>query len=410
MEWVKTTAKTLPEAIDLALDNLGVDESEAEIVVLEEPRQGLFGRMRGTARVEARVKPKAIRPKTERNRNRKGRGEGGRNKGGGQGRNRNRSNNRSGNRSGNDKGGRNDDARRQDRGEKGRDDKNENQGAKAGNRGGGGRGPNSGGENTDGGNKSGNQSKGRRSRGRGNRDGENADRENRNQGGSDRGNKRSTTAKNEEAKPKEEAPVEDVAEHLESFLRGLTDAFGFESDVSVDSSEQDVLVGRIEGQYGLLVGPKGRTLDAIQELARISCQRTVPSSIRIKVDVGGYRQQRIEALTAFAQKAADSAVEGGNEVALEPMSPADRKAIHDALSEDGRVETRSVGTEPRRKVLVVPLETADDEPETEELNGHAEESIDEQGDGSADNGGQAEGAEAEDAETEEMASAVEGEE
>ena len=71
MEWVKTTAKTLPEAIDLALDNLGVDESEAEIVVVEEPRQGLFGRMRGTARVEARVKPKAIRPKNERSRNRK---------------------------------------------------------------------------------------------------------------------------------------------------------------------------------------------------------------------------------------------------------------------------------------------------------------------------------------------------
>ena len=75
MEWVTTTAKTLPEAIDLALDNLGVDESEAEIVVLEEPSKGLFGRVRGTARVEARVKPKAIRPKTERGRNRRGRGD-----------------------------------------------------------------------------------------------------------------------------------------------------------------------------------------------------------------------------------------------------------------------------------------------------------------------------------------------
>ena len=76
MEWVNITAKSLPEAIDLALDNLGVDESEAEIEILEEPRQGLFGRQRGNARIRARVKPKGTRPKVERGRVRKRRGEG----------------------------------------------------------------------------------------------------------------------------------------------------------------------------------------------------------------------------------------------------------------------------------------------------------------------------------------------
>ncbi|MGI9595876.1 MAG: RNA-binding cell elongation regulator Jag/EloR, partial [Acidimicrobiales bacterium] len=358
MEWVKTTAKTLPEAIDLALDNLGVDESEAEIVVLEEPRQGLFGRMRGTARVEARVKPKAIRPKTERNRNRRNRSEGGKGKGDrGKNRSRNRSGGQSGNRnsgnreskSGNNRGGQGDERQRND-------DRSRQ----------GGRGQQSKDRSEDQGNRSSGSGGNRGRDGGGGRGGSGSGRERAERDGGQRRSKGRSDNKDNETKPKEETPVEEVAAHLQTFLSGLTEAFGFDSDVSVDSSEEDVLVGRIEGQHGLLVGPKGRTLDAVQELARISCQRTVPSSIRIKVDVGGYRQQRVEALTTFARKAADSAVADSAEVALEPMSAADRKAIHDALSEDGRVETRSVGTEPRRKVLVVPLAEPEADADAEE--------------------------------------------
>lgn len=332
MEWVKTTAKTLPEAIDLALDNLGVDESEAEIVVLEEPRQGLFGRMRGTARVEARVKPKAIRPKTERNRNRRSKSEGGSRSKGGNDRGKNRSRNRSAGQSGNRNSG-NRDGGRSDQGGRSGSDKDRTDDRETSSRG------------------SGEGSRSRNS-GRG-ASGGNKDRSR--QDGDQQRSKGRNNNRDNDTKPKEETPVEEVAAHLQTFLSGLTEAFGFDSEVTVDSSEPDVLVGRIEGQHGLLVGPKGRTLDAVQELARISCQRTVPSSIRIKVDVGGYRQQRVEALGAFARKAADTAVETGDEVALEPMSAADRKAIHDAISDDDRVETRSVGTEPRRKVLVVPV-------------------------------------------------------
>lgn len=352
MEWVKTTAKTLPEAIDLALDNLGVDESEAEIVVLEEPRQGLFGRMRGTARVEARVKPKPIRPKTERNRNRRSRSEGGSK--GGNDRNRNRNRNRGG----------------------------KGQGGQGG-QGGGNR--NSGNRNDGGGNDNRQSSKGNggdrnrqdadaegqdgQAQGQKKSSGRNRSRQGGAGGGRDQGGRngqQGSKGRNrdnaQDTKPKEDTPVEEVAAHLQTFLSDLTEAFGLDSDVTVDSSEADILVGKIEGQHGLLVGPKGRTLDAVQELARISCQRTVPSSVRIKVDVGGYRAKRVEALQEFARKAADNAAEGQTEVALEPMSPADRKAIHDALTDDDRVETRSVGAEPRRKVLVVPVynEDADD--------------------------------------------------
>jgi spoIIIJ-associated protein len=66
MEWVETVAKTLAEAREIALDRLGVGEDDAEFEVLEEPKPGLFGRVRGEARVRARVRPTAVRPKQDR--------------------------------------------------------------------------------------------------------------------------------------------------------------------------------------------------------------------------------------------------------------------------------------------------------------------------------------------------------
>ena len=74
MEWVETTGDTLEEAKNLALDQLGVAEDDAEFEIIEEPRPGLFGRTRGEARVRARVRPTTPRGKTER-RDRNGRGE-----------------------------------------------------------------------------------------------------------------------------------------------------------------------------------------------------------------------------------------------------------------------------------------------------------------------------------------------
>src|SRR5687767_9053705 len=66
MEWVETTGKTIEEALDAALDQLGVDESDAEYEVVEEPKVGLFGRLRGEARIRARVRPTRPRPKDDR--------------------------------------------------------------------------------------------------------------------------------------------------------------------------------------------------------------------------------------------------------------------------------------------------------------------------------------------------------
>ncbi len=328
MEWVNITAKSLPEAIDLALDNLGVDEAEAEIEVLEEPRQGLFGRTRGNARVKARVKPKASRPKVERGRNRKRRDSGG-------------DSNRDRSSGGNNRGGKNRSNDRGNRGKDAKDGRDQNDGAKNGEKSsarqpakGDGRGSGGGGRK---------QSSGKK-----------------NEGGRSERSDRQGKARQEQPAA-EEATMEEVSAHLETFLSGLTDAFGFEGPVSINSDDDNGLIGMVEGRHGLMVGPKGRTLDAIQELARVSAQRSTPSSIRIKIDVGGYREMRKEALQGFAAEAAAAALADGKERSLEPMTSADRKIVHDALGEIDGVETRSAGTEPRRRVVVVPVSTAADD-------------------------------------------------
>lgn len=277
MEWIETTAKSVQEAKEQALDKLGVDEAEAEFELLEEPKAGLFGRVRGQARIRARVVPKSPRAKAERN------------------------------------------DRRRTKGRK------NGEGADAG------------------------------------QSGEHAE--------SDSAEAsapfsvkpvEAAPARKRTPKPTEESNVEDVQANVEGFLRGLTTAFGIDATVSSVVTD-DVLDAQIAGKHGLLLGPKGRTLEAIQELTRVSAQRSAPSSTRIRVDVGGYREARREALIAFAATAAQRAIEEQIEVALEPMNAADRKIIHDSLGEVAGVSTRSAGNEPRRRVVVVPDRGADDD-------------------------------------------------
>lgn len=103
MQWVETTGRTIDEAKENALTQLGIADDEAEFEILEEPSTGLFGRTRGEARIRARVKPTTPRSKTDR-RDRRGRGEGGRGEGG-RGEGRGRSNGRSGGGNRSDRGG-----------------------------------------------------------------------------------------------------------------------------------------------------------------------------------------------------------------------------------------------------------------------------------------------------------------
>ena len=291
MEWVETTGRSVEEAKDAALDQLGVDEADAEFEVVADARSGLFGRLRQEARVRARVRPTTPPPKVER-RDRKRRSGGGRDREQGQGREREK----------------------------------EREKARAGGGGGGGRG-------------------GGRGRGRAA------------SAGADASPSREPAAVSDDAPDEdvEPATVAEVGEAASGFVRGLVEAFGAEATTSVAELDEETLEVRVEGaDLGLLVGPKGATLSAVQELTRTVTSRLEPGgrNVRVHVDVAGYRARRREALERFTRQVAETVLESGQATAMEPMNAADRKVIHDAANAIDGIRTTSEGEDPRRRVVL----------------------------------------------------------
>jgi spoIIIJ-associated protein len=155
----------------------------------------------------------------------------------------------------------------------------------------------------------------------------------------------------------EDVPMEQQAEVARVFLDGLVERFGASATVEVRPIDEDTVELAVVGDdLGLLIGPKGNTLAAVQELARTVVQRkTGGRNGRLLVDVGGYRQARREALERFTRQVADEVKASGRARGLEPMSPADRKVVHDTVNDIDGVETTSEGEEPRRRVVIVPV-------------------------------------------------------
>lgn len=297
MEWVETTGKDVEEAKERALDELGVDAEEAEFEVLEDAKAGLFGLVRKEARVRARVRPTTPRPKVERRRSR------GRN-GGGRG--------------------------QRDGGGAGSPERESAAAERTTRTEGGAERPSGGGS---------------RRKGKGKQTASGA-----------QSGRRDTT---DEAKdePMDEVSVDQQVEVIEEFLDGLVEAFGLEAEISNERLEEEIVEIQVEGDdLGLLIGPKGQTLAAIGELGRTVAQRRLPGPHqgRVRLDVAGYRKRRAEALTRFALQVADDVKETGVPKVLEPMSPVDRKVVHDALTDVDGVRTASEGEDNRRRVVVLP--------------------------------------------------------
>jgi spoIIIJ-associated protein len=272
MEWVTTSGRSVEEATEAALDQLGVAADEADIEVLEEPKSGLFGRTRGEAKVRGRVRPTEVRPKRD---NRRSRG----NKSGGQ--------------------------QRRDR------------------------------QATDSpsGDKPANSRK----------------------NGGQRNNRNSKGDKPMNDAPRDPVDPAAVGEAAETFRSGLATAFGVEASVTVQQEDTEIEVAMNGSDLGLLVGPGGRTLTAVQDLVRVAAQRRLGDhDTHLRLDIAGYRERRKASLEAFARKIASQVRESGKALAIEPMASPDRKVIHDVLSTEEGVTTASQGEDPNRRVIVSP--------------------------------------------------------
>ena len=291
MQWVETTGRTIEDAKEAALDQLGIDESEAEFEVLEEPKTGLFGRVRADARVRARVAPKSPRPKQERR------------------------------------------PRRQRPRADGRPAEKAAPSGENGSR------PSAPARPRD-------QGDDRPPRSR------NRPRPN---GGSPARTQQEGSQMTDEV-----VPVGAQADIVTEFLEGLLVAMGAVGTVRRTQVDDETIELSVEGDdLGLLIGPKGQTLTAVHELSRTVLQRraTGRHEGRVRVDIGGYRQRRQEALARFVQGQAALVVAEGTARALEPMNAADRKVVHDTVNEIAGVGTVSEGADPDRRVVLVPEAT-----------------------------------------------------
>jgi spoIIIJ-associated protein len=319
VEWVEVAGKTIAEATELALDQLGVAVADAEVIVITEPKTGLFGRMRVEARVRARVRPVGARPKRERSRDRNRNTKAGQGSGG------------SGTRPG--------------------PPRTESRAPANGSSEGSGTGTSR-------------SARRRRNRSRTGSNGSSASNQSEARAaerpGSSTGSAEKSTQRIKE--PKETVAMAEgmtLAEQGEvgrAFLAGLLSEYGVSASVETRLlDDETVEIAALGEDLGLLVGPRGSTLSALQDVTRAVVQRQCPSRTdRILVDVAGYREKRSAALKRFSTQIAEEVMASGQEKALEAMSPADRKAVHDAVNEIDGVSTRSEGEDPNRYIVIAP--------------------------------------------------------
>jgi spoIIIJ-associated protein len=150
--------------------------------------------------------------------------------------------------------------------------------------------------------------------------------------------------------------LQEQAAVAKEFLEGLVTTMGLSATVEIRELSEDTVELAVDGDdLGMLVGPKGSTLAAVQDITRTVVQgRFSAKTDRILVDIARYRERRAAALTRFTQEVAADVIENAEERALEAMSPADRKVVHDAANDIDGIATRSEGEEPNRYVVLLP--------------------------------------------------------
>ena len=144
-------------------------------------------------------------------------------------------------------------------------------------------------------------------------------------------------------------------DRVTALLDEVVDALDLDAEIVVDETDEEISA-RVEGEdLGLLIGRRGQTIDAVQLLCYRVAFRGRGERKRVSVDAAGYRERRRETVERQAERAAERALETGKEIELEPMSPTERKIVHDALKDRPGLETFSEGEEPDRCVIVAPL-------------------------------------------------------
>ena len=153
-----------------------------------------------------------------------------------------------------------------------------------------------------------------------------------------------------------QAELDEEADAAADFMEELLDILELPGDLKLRVFEDYAEVELLDVGSGVLIGRRGQTLEAIQELLRCSLQRQFQRRTHVKVDIEGYRTRRLEKLLSKAEESIDAVLDRGEAERLEPMDVFERKAIHHLVAEVDGVSSRSQGREPGRRVIIEPAD------------------------------------------------------
>ena len=149
------------------------------------------------------------------------------------------------------------------------------------------------------------------------------------------------------------AALEREGDVAADYLEELLDIADLDGDLDMDVEGDRAAVSIVGGDVRQLVGRNGEVLEALQELTRLAVYRETGERSRLMLDVGGYRADRRSRLEVIAAEAVEEVTRTGVKKSLDPMSPFERKVVHDAVAEAG-LTSESEGVEPRRFVVILP--------------------------------------------------------
>ncbi|HPR39400.1 MAG TPA: RNA-binding cell elongation regulator Jag/EloR [Oscillospiraceae bacterium] len=171
--------------------------------------------------------------------------------------------------------------------------------------------------------------------------------------------------------PKREEPKELSPEVLEqkgsaasAYLKEILGAFGYpDTEITYAQKDGTIVLQLLGESLGSVVGRRGDNLDAMQYLASLVANRSEGAYVRVVLDVDDYRSKREASLKAYARKTANQAIRAGRSITLEAMNPYERRIVHSAVQTVEGATSKSIGSEPNRRVVISPVEGARPQPD-----------------------------------------------
>jgi spoIIIJ-associated protein len=165
------------------------------------------------------------------------------------------------------------------------------------------------------------------------------------------------SAQSDAPRPKSRSTASDLVQEGDvaaDYLESLLDILDLDGDLDMDVEGERAVVAIVGKGLGSLVGDKGETLEALQELTRLAVQREMGVRSRLMLDIGGFRAKRRAELATLGAEVSARVVASGEPERLKAMSPFERKVVHDAVAQVDGVHSESEGEEPSRRVVVLP--------------------------------------------------------